>query len=152
MSLAPDSVAPDIGVYDRNNRPILVAEIKGKRESSPQWAAELRRNLAAHASLADARYFLVVTPDRVYLWTRPAGTALAPADLTFDAQVVFKPYFDLFREPPNLTESALEILVDAWLDSLIEGYGRSKLSPDVRDHLEESGLLKALQGARLEHA
>lgn len=152
MSVASDSVAPDIGVYDAENRPILVAEVKGKPDSSTQWAAQLRRNLAAHASFPDARYFLVVTPNTIYLWTRPVGTELAPADATFDARVVLKPYLDQFRDPRNLTETALEIMVAAWLDSLIDGYGRSKLSPEVHDRLEEAGLLKALQGARLEQS
>ena len=151
MSVAPQSVAPDIGVYDAENHAILVAEVKGKPDSSTQWAAQLRRNLAAHASFPEARYFMVVTPNTIYLWTRPVGTQLAPADATFDARVVLRPYLERFRAP-NLTETALEIMVAAWLDSLIDGYGRSKLPPDVHDRLEEAGLLKALQGARLEQS
>ncbi len=151
MSVASDSVAPDIGVYDAENHPILVVEVKGKPDSSTRWAAQLRRNLAAHASFPDAKYFLIVTPDRIYLWTRPVGTELAPADAVFDARIVFKPYLDQIR-PRDLTGTALELMVGAWLDSLIEGYGLSKLSPEVHDRLEEAGLLKALQGARLEQA
>jgi hypothetical protein len=58
----------DILLFDREGRRLLVAEVKNKRNTSPKWAAELRRNLLAHEGFRHAEFFLVLTPDHLYFW------------------------------------------------------------------------------------
>src|SRR5690349_14383827 len=70
LSGSMDAMAsrPDITLYDQKGRLLLVVEVKHKRETTPEWAAALRRNLLAHEGFRQTEYFLVLTPDHLYLW------------------------------------------------------------------------------------
>lgn len=38
----------DIATYDRDKQLALVVEVKSKLNTTPEWAAQFRRNLLAH--------------------------------------------------------------------------------------------------------
>ena len=57
----------DLTLYDRDGRLIAVAEVKNKQGTSREWAAKLRRNILAHGRHYNADFFLLVTPDRLYI-------------------------------------------------------------------------------------
>lgn len=59
----------DLAVDNRNGQLVLVVEIKRKTNISPEWAAKLRCNILAHGTFPKAPYFLMVFPDKFYLWT-----------------------------------------------------------------------------------
>lgn len=65
----------DLALYDRSGRRTGIAEIKNKRGTSRDWAARTRRNLHAHGRASSADFFLLVTPDRLYVW---GGTGSEP--------------------------------------------------------------------------
>lgn len=48
----------DLAVENRNGQLTLVVEVKCKTHTSPQWAAQLRRNIFAHGTFPKAPYFL----------------------------------------------------------------------------------------------
>lgn len=142
---------PDIAVFDAVGQTVLVAEVKAKPRSSPEWAALLRRNLAAYG-LPPARYFMVATPDQLYLWSRkPFRPEVVPPDLSVDTRPLFAPYFS-DAEPPlgSLGESSLEWIVASWLYELLDGYGANRLPPNAAEWFRSEGLLDALRGGRLE--
>jgi hypothetical protein len=61
----PSYVMPprsDIVAYSPDHHRVLVVECKGRKETSPQNAALLRRNLLTHALIPDAPYFLLAFP------------------------------------------------------------------------------------------
>lgn len=60
--------AIDFVVYDREGRVVLLAEAKNRRGTSGHWAAGLRKNMLSHGVLPWAKYFLIATPERMYLW------------------------------------------------------------------------------------
>src|SRR5579859_4465047 len=105
--------AIDFVAYDREGRVVLLAEAKSRRGTSENWAARLRRNMLSHGVLPLAKYFLIATPERMYLWKqdRP-NPADVPPEFTIDATKVFQPYFQkLAQEPSTIGPEAFELLV-----------------------------------------
>lgn len=111
----------DFALYDRDRRLIALVEAKNKRGTSPEWAAQLRRNFLAHGgNLRGAEFFLLATPDHVYVW-KGAGSEPRPITPTYvvDARPLFDPYFE--RTGLSLEEAgsqAFELAVGAWLSDL----------------------------------
>lgn len=108
----------DIVAYDRDGRVLLLAEAKSRRGTSESWAAGLRRNMLSHGVLPWSKYFLIATPERVYLWRQPNAAEVAPG-VTINAERVFKPYFQrLHQEPSSIAPEAFEHLVLTWLTDI----------------------------------
>lgn len=73
--------------------------------------------MLAHGILPWAKYFLIATPERMYLWKQEHDDpAEAPPEFTIDAEKVFQPYFQkLHQEPLNIGPEAFELVVLTWL-------------------------------------
>ena len=110
----------DFIAYDREGRIVLLAEAKSRRGTSEDWAARLRRNMLAHGVLPWAKYFLIATPERIYLWKQESPNAAeAPPEFSIDAEEVFQPYFRrLHQEPSKIGPEAFELLVLTWLTDI----------------------------------
>jgi hypothetical protein len=145
---------PDFFLYDRIGRLAAVVEVKNRRGTSSQWAAELRRDLLAHfETFRGAPIFVLVTPDRVYLWKNAPtdlqeDTPPAPPDYEVDAVQVFGPYLERPSRRLSLEEisrPALELVVMSWLGDLI------RQTPEARGSggLEGSGLREAARDGRI---
>lgn len=111
----------DFVVRSPDNRALLVVEAKNRLNTSADWAAKLRRNLAAQGALPDAPYFLLALPDRFYLWTQQSASLQAvPADYVFEAETVLRPYLDSLKSPlHDLSPASFELLVRLWLEDLV---------------------------------
>src|SRR5207248_7492860 len=110
----------DFIAYDREGHIVLLAEAKSRRGTSENWAARLRRNMLSHGVLPWAKYFLIATPERLYLWKqeRPNLAEVAP-EVTIDATKEFQPYFQkLHQEPSDIGPEAFELLVLTWLTDI----------------------------------
>jgi len=71
----------DIAVYSKDDQLQLVVEVKSKTAATADWAARMRRNLAAHLAIPNAPFFLLALPDHFYLWRRlPAPLVVVPPD------------------------------------------------------------------------
>ena len=148
------SVSFDLALYDGNGRLAAVAEIKNKLGISRKWAALTRRNILAHGASCSVEFFLLVTPDRLYLW-RDAGTESTEVPPTYvaDTRSEFEPYFERARvEPRSVSGAAFELLVAAWLGDVIRSEGVAGEHPDERSWLVESGFRAAVKdgGIRFE--
>ena len=123
----------DLALYGRNDRLTAVAEIKNKPGTSREWAARTRRNILAHGGSCGADFFILVTPDRLYLW-KDAGTdpVRIPPTYEADAQLEFAPYFESAGvDPHHVGGHAFELLVATLLESL-----RMQLDPKAGYTLE----------------
>lgn len=145
----------DLILYHPNGWPIAAVDIRAKLSTTPEWAAKLRRNLLAHGGAVPARYFLVITPDRVYLWE---GSGTEPAELlpthVVDARPIFQPYFAAANLGPDaIRDMAFELVVDTWLAELTRADSADIERGVVRasDELLRSGLVDAIRNARLEY-
>jgi hypothetical protein len=140
----------DFVAYDREGRVVLLAEAKNRRGTSEQWAAHLRRNMLSHGVLPWAKYFLIATPERLYLWKqeRP-NSGDVPPEFTIDAAKVLQPYFQkLHQEPTKIGPEAFELLVLTWLTDIARS-GEEKHEQDPSSAWL-SELTGSLQEARIE--
>ena len=104
--------------------------------------------MLSHGILPWARYFLIATPERMYLWKqeRP-NPAEVPPEFTIDATKVLEPYFQkLHQEPSDIGPEAFEFLVLTWLTDI----ARSGEQTEDRSSAWLSDLTRSLQHARIE--
>ncbi len=85
----------DLLVNNRNGQLTLVVEVKRKIDASPEWAAEFRRNILAHGTFPEAPYFLMVFPDKFYLWSGvESHLDQSEPTYTIDAHPILQPYLE----------------------------------------------------------
>jgi hypothetical protein len=143
----------DFTLYDRNGRLIAVAEVKNKLGTSREWAAKLRRNLLAHDDRYGTEFFLLVTPDRLYLW-KNAGSTLTLVQPTYEveAKTIFAPYFERAGVAPDeVSGQAFELVVTAWLGDLLRSEEPPEKFTNGQGWLVESGFLTAVRNGRIEY-
>ena len=143
----------DLALYDRNDRLTAVAEIKNKPGTSREWAARTRRNILAHGGSCGADFFILVTPDRLYLW-KDAGTdpVRIPPTYEADTQLEFAPYFESAGvDPRHVGGHAFELLVATWLGDVIRSEGTGEEPAGDRSWLAESGFRAAVKDGRIEY-
>ena len=137
----------DIAVRDAENRLQLVVEVKSKVGASPEWAAQLRRNLLAYTDISQVPYFLLALPDFFYFWQN-AGPAdgNAPPDCIIAAADLLAPY--LTPPTPSLAEMSeygLELLVATWLSDLVVSDPEALMGRPALSWLFSSGLYAAIR-------
>ena len=139
----------DFIAYDREGRVLLLAEAKSRRGTSETWATGLRRNMLSHGILPSSRYFLIATPERMYLWNGESHAEDAPPEFTIDAEKVFGPYFQkLHQEPLTIGPEAFEFVVLTWLTDITRSGERNPSQGPTSAGLSE--LTGSLQQARVE--
>lgn len=142
----------DIAIYNRDNQLVVVVEVKTKLNASPEWASQLRRNIFAHGILPKAPYFLMVFPDRFYLWTDSAEHLdKSEPTYTIDARPILQSYFEQAGVSANqITGQSLELIVASWLGKVIHLEQLPELDESHR-WLIESGLYAAIAGGHFEY-
>jgi hypothetical protein len=139
------AIRPDISVYSPDNRLQLVVEVKNKPESSPEWAAQMRRNLVRHSGFAGVPFFMVAVSDWLYFWKDGTATDDRLPDLQLSTREVLQDYFvgwDLSTR--EFTESSLELMLIAWLTDLASAY-RGRDSQPALSWLFDSGLVDSVR-------
>jgi len=145
------ATGPDIILFDREGRRLLVAEVKNKRDTTPKWAAELRRNLLAHEGFRHAEFFLVLTPDRLYLWRgKPADPEPVPPDFVTEGGPLFRPYLERSGlDLDHLSSPVFELMATFWLSDLVHSRRESETLGRDEAWLVQSGLLEAVRNGKL---
>jgi hypothetical protein len=141
-------IQPDFALYDRAGQLAAVVEVKNRTGTTPQWASAFRQNLT-EAAFSAAKFFLLVTPDRVYCWKNAGPASDAPPDIVADAQPLLRGYFeDSGIRPNDISAQAFEMLVAAWLSDLVHS---SDPPPQGAAWLRTSGLLDAVRDGRVDY-
>lgn len=106
--------------------------------------------MLSHGMLPRSKYFLIATPERMYLWKQErADPGEAPPEFTIDAEKVFRPYFQkLQQEPLNIGPEAFELVVLTWLSDITRSGERNLDQSSPSAGLSE--LTGSLQQARIE--
>lgn len=121
----------------------LVVDVRGGGRSSADWAAKLRRNLAAHDLIPKTKYFLLALPDYLYLWKEKNTLGIIPPDYIVRTGKVL--HLTIPDEGPlNVSDGGLELALTAWLRyaPLSE---KPPAGSDAYTILIESGLLDAIE-------
>jgi len=143
----------DLSVDNRNGQLALVVEIKRKTNVSTEWAAKLRRNIFAHGTFPKAPYFLMVFPDKFYLWSNAeAYQDQSEPTYTIDASPILQPYFERAGVAADqISGASLELIIASWLGEIIHSNQLPENIDASQQWLIESGLYAALVGGKLEH-
>lgn len=152
MVMRPDSDW-DLSVDNRNGQLALVVEVKRKTNVSPEWAAKLRRNILAHGTFPKAPYFLMVFPDKFYLWSdAEADQDQSEPTYTIDASPILQPYFERAGVTADqISGDSLELIITSWLGEIIYSDQLPENIDASQQWLIESGLYAALVGGKFEH-
>jgi hypothetical protein len=120
------STKPEFVVYDRDGQRVAIVDVRTRRGTSTDWATQLRRNLQEFEPVVwRAPFFLIATPDRIYLWKdawREPGpeSKPLPPDLELDGVEVFGPYLEKTRSKlEDLSGPGFELVVMSWLQDLV---------------------------------
>ncbi|MEM9216248.1 MAG: hypothetical protein AAGD25_18120 [Cyanobacteria bacterium P01_F01_bin.150] len=143
----------DLAVKNRDGQLVLVVEVKRRTKVSPEWAAQLRRNILAHGIFADAPYFLLVFPDQFYLWASNKESEFQhERPYIIDSSPILQPYLDRADiSPEQISETGLELIITSWLGEIIYAEELPEQLDASQQWLLESGFYAALMGGQLEH-
>jgi|688.fasta_scaffold49502_3 hypothetical protein len=141
----------DLLAYDKKGQLVLSVDVRRTPTASPEWAAELRKNVLARGDYPVTPYFLIALPDKFFLWKN--GNVAAPdsePNYTIDAAPIIEPYLKGINYTANdLAGNTLEFIISAWLGSLIyHGRPREEVKEKAR-WVVESGLFDAIDGGSL---
>jgi len=142
----------DLMAYDRNGQLVLSVDIRKSPTASPEWAAELRKNILAHGVYPITPYFLMALSDQFFLWKN--GNAVNPESkptYTVDAGPIVNPYLEGTKyTADDLDRGTFKFILSAWLGKLIyHGRPREEIKA-IAEWVVESGLYDAIDGGRLE--
>jgi hypothetical protein len=139
----------DLAVYNKDGQLVLAVQVKGKLNAWQEWASQLRSNILAHGIYPKAPYFLMVFPDKFYLWANEdAQLDMSEPTYDIDARPIIQPYLDKagITQEQKISSQSLELIVVAWLSKIIY----NELPLDETDELErwlvDSGLYAAIAG------
>ena len=140
----------DLSVENRNGQLALVVEVRSKINASPEWAARLRRNILAHGTFPQAPYFLMIFPDRFYLWS-DAQVLSEQGEPTYsiDAGPILQPYCQQAGvRADQISRQSLEMIVASWLAGIIHSEKSPEDVEQSQRWLVDSGLYAALSGGK----
>ena len=112
----------------------------------------MRRNRRAYGGEDQANFFLLVTPDKLYLWKNaPTASPLDEPTYEIDTQALFAPYYaHAAREGHALSSYGLELLVVAWLSDLMRADISLEQLPNGQQWLLESDFLSAVHAGHID--
>ena len=141
----------DIAVIDKNYQLVLTVEVKKFLKMTADWAADYRRNIMEHGTYPIAPYFLLVTPDKFFLWTKTRnGRDFTLPDYTIEADEYLKPHFKNFgTTAEKASPYILEKVVEQWLNSLIYPKLLNGTTKNDQTWIEESGLGKTINNGNI---
>jgi len=135
----------DLAVYDRRQNLVLTVETKKILGVSDDWATQLRRNILTHGVYPRARYFLLATPDKFFLWVGKIkrSSTLGP-DYSVDVESILAPFFKEFgTDAASVSEFIFDQIVGKWLRSIMYP-NLNGTKHQLPDWVEHSGLGEAI--------
>lgn len=110
----------DFTIRDAKGQLLAVVEAKARPGVDAGWARAFRRNLLETLGDPGANYFVVITPDRLFLWSQPD---LANPDMNPSHEFELAESFeDLIGDSPGARQGrAFTTLVATWLSRLVNG-------------------------------
>lgn len=143
---------PDFMLYDENNNLVLVGEVRATKNQDQEWAAKLRSNLVAHGLSPSAPFFLLVSPEFIYLWKDALSPEQINPHFVSDTRALLKPYLSRYDgDMAHLSESGLELATRAWLNDVVNRASRNGIV-DGDDWLAQSGLATRVRQGSLRYA
>jgi hypothetical protein len=136
----------DIVIYDKHGQLAAIVEAKNVKGASKDWAIKLRRNLYAHGIWPKTPYFLLVLPDRLYIWKDATNLPeIIEPDYEIDLTKLLKPYYDrLGMSADEMSHDSFELFLLAWLGEIARASNGQN-----QDWLARTGLLETIKTGRI---
>ena len=143
---------PDAAVFSPDGSLQAIVEIRNIVGAGAEWAAQTRRNLIRDELLPVSPFFLMVLPDRFYLWRDAASSLEAvPAEFEADGTALLFPYIgDRTTRPYPLSNEGLDLAVTFWLWDLVGRRLEGLLAGSEYRWLLESRLYTAIKDGTVE--
>ncbi len=136
----------DISVFSPDDRLQLIVEVKNKAGASSDWAANMRRNLFVHSVISTTPFFLLALPNRFYLWKNANPFEVVPPDYEVDPRPILRTYTDTHERHLNkLSEYGLELIINSWLNDLLDTDLTRENAKPYEKWLFDSGLYDAIK-------
>jgi len=124
---------------------LALVEVKNREDLSPEVAASIRRNRIVHG-LHPARYFLLLSQDKGYIWRDGGrGGRSAPPTAEFSMKEVIGRYLPDRDPTERLKGVQLELIIGKWLDDMTTGMLRQPTSAETA--LASTRFLDDIEGA-----
>lgn len=143
----------DFAVYNRDNKLVLVVEVKARLKTSTNWATNLYRNILSNTTPTTTSYFLMTFPDKFYLWANDNKQINTDQPtIEVDAQPILQPYFDQSGITPHqISGASFELVIAAWLNSVIQSSAQEGSNKLTEQWLYDTGLHSALVGGTIKY-
>jgi hypothetical protein len=138
---------PDLIIRGSDESPVAMIDVKGAGELSPERAKGIFENYRATVGDALPAYFLVVSPQRGFLWK---GDSLRPdgaANAAFAMDEIFRDYSDPRDDADVPRGRMLEYVVFHWLFDVATGHRRPHTQAD--EQLRQAGFTESIRDARV---
>lgn len=111
----------DFAALDESGKISLLVEAKSKLGTDPGWARELRELIAKRAPVVLTGMFLLVTPDRLYLW--PGGRRADAEPITLDGTAALGKHLERAgaHRDRAMDPRVFEAVVLWWLNDIATG-------------------------------
>lgn len=148
----------DVVVHSPDGALQLEVEVKTRSGASAEWAARLLRNMIVHQATPAAPYFMLVLPERIYLWNLghhvPAHLSASELergpepDFEADSALALGPYLGHGETLlSTLEKDSLILLVACWLTNVLEAEPSEVRAQVVQSDLSALLLDSGLYGA-----
>ncbi|NOJ94867.1 hypothetical protein HMI51_18255 [Corallococcus coralloides] len=136
----------DFAIHDRKGQAKALVQVKARLGTTRGWAAKYWLNLEQLGQRPNADYFLLVTPEKLYVWKTAKVKKEGGPTRVLDASAVLGAYYTrLGTGPAGIKPLAFNMLVGAWLDDLTTPASSSKKD----EALARTGLLRAVAGGSI---
>jgi hypothetical protein len=139
----------DVLVIDREDRPILIGEVKSKAGSESTALSQIR-DFLNFTDLA-VPFVMIVDPDRIRIFHGDDGLENRPV-FSAETRPILGHYSDYYRESKDrgIGEDFLRDLVLSWLRDLSYRWRSKSAPPPAFEELDRLGLIRLLKGAIFE--
>jgi hypothetical protein len=130
----------DFTVHDRVGRVTVQAVIQAHLGTTREWAAGYWSNLEAVSLRPTGAFFLLLTPDTLYVWVPSRVKGRGMPTWVLDAANLLAPYYErVGAGPRDIRPMAFALMVSWWLEELTLADGAA-----VRPLLARTGLQDAM--------
>jgi hypothetical protein len=138
----------DLVVFSSDDKPLVIVEVKGGKDTSPQSLEQVKQQLLTYATHIPAQYLLAVFRSGLFLWEKQDEQNHAPRHAS--ARSLFREYASSVAEPEDrLRTDGLRILVHAWLDDLAIGIRKPKADSEADQLLVDTGIYEKMKRGRV---
>ena len=142
----------DMIIYGPNGQINLLIQVKNKRGTSHDWAAQVRKDILANKEIPETNLFLLALPDHFYLWknSEKMPPEIYPSH-SINPNPLLTPYYKKIGiAPEKLSADSFELIIFSLINELkMTKTVSSDIPKETRNWLLDSGIFNAINNGRI---